>query len=77
MIRVLDLKDKAYIHFSEGINLNLSEHMHKEVLQCVGARGDVFALDEKKEDLVVKPSRALFICCLMLTRGLKYFVFDI
>lgn len=48
MIRVLDLKDKAYIHFSEGINLNLSEHMHKEVLQCVGARGDVFALDEKR-----------------------------
>lgn len=48
MIRVLDLKDKAYIHFSEGINLNLSEHMHEEVLQCVGARGDVFALDEKR-----------------------------
>lgn len=76
MIRVLDLKDKAYIHFSPGINLNLSEHMREEVLQCVGARGDVL-LWTKKEDLVVKPSRALFICCLMLTRGLKYFVFDI
>lgn len=48
VIRVLDLKDKAYIHFSQGINLNLSEHMHEEVLQCVGARGDVFALDEKR-----------------------------
>lgn len=77
MIRVLDLKDKAYIHFSQGINLNLSEHMHEEVLQCVGARGDIFCFGRKKEDLVVKPSRALFICCLMLTRGLKYFVFDI
>ena len=50
VIRVLDVKDKAYIHFSQGINLNLSEHMHEEVLQCVavGARGDVFALDEKR-----------------------------
>ena len=45
MIRVLDLKDKAYIHFSQGINLNLSEHMHED---CVGARGDVFAFDEKR-----------------------------
>ena len=48
MIGVLDLKDKACIHFSQGINLNSSEHIHEEVLQCVGARGDVFPLDEKR-----------------------------
>ena len=54
MIRVLDLKDKAYIHFSQGINLNLSEHMHEEVLQCVGARGDIFCLGRKKRTLWLK-----------------------
>lgn len=43
MIGVLELKDKACIHFSQGINL-----MHEKVLQCVGARGDVSALDEKR-----------------------------
>lgn len=75
MIRVLDLKDKAYIHFSQGINLNLSEHMKR--FCNVSAHAVMFLLLTKKEDLVVKPSRALFICCLMLTRRLKYFVFDI
>lgn len=55
MIRVLYLKDKAYIHFSQGINLNLSEHMHEEVLQCVGARGDVFCFGRKKRTLWLNP----------------------
>lgn len=54
MIRVLDLKGKAYIHFSQGINLNLSEHMHEEVLQCVGARGDIFCFGRKKRTLWLK-----------------------